>query len=104
MEEQYIIPKNVKSRFELIPGIGLKEVGIMLVGICIGASLGGLIYLIFKAKVALFIVTVFFGAIGFFIAKPHPVTGKNAIDLLKDIRDFKSKPRRYYYQFGQGRK
>lgn len=104
MEEQYVIPKNVRSRFELIPGIGWKEVWIILLGVCIGAAFGGLIYLVSKQLVALVIVTLFCATIGFFVAKPHPTTGKNALDLLKDVRDFKSKPRRYYYQFGQGRK
>ncbi|MGE7828543.1 PrgI family protein [Paenibacillus sp. NPDC093718] len=99
---EYFIPKNVKTRVELLPGFGIKELLIVLVGAVIGLILSFIIFFFSKSPMS-FLVVVLFAALSFFLAKPEPRTGRNALDLLKDIRSFKSKPSRYYYRFGEGR-
>jgi len=98
----YFIPKNVQSRFELFKGFGLPELGITLIFAISGLALGFILWLFFKSKI-LFFLFVPAGALGFFLAKPDPRRGKSPLSLIKDIRDFSIKQKRYFYRFGSGR-
>ncbi|WP_054029114.1 PrgI family protein [Bacillus sp. FJAT-28004] len=98
----YVVPKNVKSRFEIFNGFGMKELAMVLIGGLIGACLGLIIMFIVGSPLWLGL-TVPGGALGFFIGKPDPRTGRNTFDLINDVRRFKGKPTRYYYRFGDGR-
>ncbi|MFB8378177.1 PrgI family mobile element protein [Paenibacillus taichungensis] len=99
----YYVPKNVKSRFEIVPGIGIPELFVIVIAAGLGIGISFLLYLV-TSSVFSFIFAVFIAAIGVFIAKPHPVTGKNAISMLKDVQAYKMKQKRYYYRYGSGRK
>ncbi|MEN1990234.1 PrgI family protein [Paenibacillus hubeiensis] len=99
----YYIPKNVKTRFQIMPGIGWAELLLVLIGAGIGFGIGYGLFLL-TASVFSYVITAFFAALGFMIAKPHPVTGKNAVALIKDFQNFKSKQKRYYYRYGSGRR
>jgi hypothetical protein len=98
----YVIPKNISSRIEFFPGFGMKEVGIMLIGIVIGACIGAIGWFI-EGSPLWFGLIVPAGAFGFFLGKPNPRTGRNILDILKDQRDYKSKPQRYFYRYGSWR-
>lgn len=99
----YYVPKNVKSRFEIVPGIGIPELAVIFIGLLLGAAFSFVLYLI-TSSIFSFIFAVFFTAFGIFIAKPHPVTGKNALSMIKDLQAYKMKQKRYYYRYGSGRK
>jgi hypothetical protein len=98
----YFIPKNVKARFELFEGFGLKEAVIVIIGAFIGLSLGLILWFITN-KVFLLGFFVPGGAMGFLISKPNPRTGRNALDIIKDSRSYNSRPKRYFYRYGDGR-
>lgn len=99
----YLIPKNVKVRFEYFPGFG----NLQLIVTTIGLGIGFLFFWLFGFITESFfrvILIAFFGAMGFFISVSHPKTGRNLMDFIKDSRKFKSGVRRYTYIHGEGRK
>ena len=98
----YFIPKNVKTRFEFFDGYGLREAGITLIFTLCGLALGFILWLFFGRDILLFLFLPA-GALGFFLSKPDPRTGKSALMLIRDVRDFNSKQKRYFYRFGSGR-
>lgn len=100
---KYMIPKNVKTRFEFMEGFGWKELFITLLGALIGVCLF-FILLIFKFPVIIRLpLAIFPIGIAFFISKRDSRTNKSVIDLLKEFRDFSRKQRVYFYHFGTGR-
>ncbi|PAD71349.1 PrgI family protein [Paenibacillus campinasensis] len=99
---EYYIPKNVKARFEVVPGFGIKELGIVLSCAVIGLIVAAGIFSVSKSALSFLLVLVF-GGIGFVLSKPDPRTGRSPLSLYKDVRAYKSKPKRYYYRFGDGR-
>lgn len=99
----YFVPKNVKSRFEIVPGVGLPELTVILIAAAVGIGISYLLFLL-TSVIFCFVIAVFFSAFGIFVAKPHPVTGKNALTMLKDLQAYKLKQKRYYYRYGSGRK
>lgn len=98
----YVIPKNISTRIEFFPGFGMLEIGIMIIGVVIGACVAAIIWFI-QGSPLWFGLMVPSGAFGFFIGKPNPRTGRNVLDILKDQRDYKSKPQRYFYRYGSWR-
>lgn len=98
----YIVPKNVKTRFQIFEGFGWFELFLFLLGLGIGAMISGILYFVFRSLFC-FIFAVFGGAVGFFLGKPDPRTGRSALDLVNDYKDFNTRPKKYYYRFGRGR-
>jgi uncharacterized membrane protein YhiD involved in acid resistance len=98
----YLIPKNVKARFEFFSGFGFKELLWLLAGIGLGAGISMLVYLVTHSLFS-FIVTALFGTIGFIAGKPDPRTGLNGVDHFKAMRAFQSKRRLFFYRHGDGR-
>lgn len=98
----YVIPKNISTRIEFFPGFGMKEIGIMIIGAVIGACAAAIFWFL-QGSPLWFGIAVPTGAFGFFIGKPNPRTGRNILDIIKDQRDYKSKPQRYFYRYGSWR-
>lgn len=98
----YVIPKNINTRFEIFEGFGMRELAYIgltgLIGLCLG-----LIIWFFTKQPGWMGLAIPTGSIGFFFGKPNPRTGRNSFDLIRDIRRFNAKPKRYYYKFGDGR-
>lgn len=101
--QEYIIPKNVRTRVEFFSGFGFKELFLFLVGLGVGFLIFGAVYLLTDSLLS-FIFLGLGGGVGFFLGKPDPRTGKSALDLLTDYQSFNMKPKRYFYRFGGGRK
>ena len=98
----YLIPKNVKARFEFFTGFGFLELGLVIAGLVTGAMVFGVLYLITGSLFA-FITVIAGGAAGFFLGKRDPRTGMSAMVLFKSWKVFQSKQKRYFYRFGHGR-
>lgn len=98
----YIVPKNVKVRFEIFDGFGIKELAYLLACALIGVCFGLIVWFISGSPLWMGLV-VPFGAFGYFFGVPNPRTGRNSFDLLYDVRRFKRRQKRYYYKFGSGR-
>lgn len=100
--EEYLIPKNVKARFEFFEGFGFLELGVTLVGLAAGGLLSGIVYLITESAAS--ILFAGFGAAGGFVAsRPIPHLGMNALQLFRYSQKYRSQPKRYLYRFGSGR-
>lgn len=102
-ENPYLIPKNIKARFEVIPGIGWREIFVTLIGLIIGLLLFVLLGAFSVPIIVRMFITAVCAAIGYGISVPNPRTGFNLLDILKLMRRFNSKTKRYYYVFGEGR-
>lgn len=101
-KDEYIIPKNVNTRFEFFAGFGWIELFVTALGILVG----GLVFLVmgmFNHSPFRIVVIALGGAAGFMISYADPRTGKNVISFFKDYKKFTSTPRRYKYKFGEGR-
>lgn len=98
----FLIPKNVRTRFEFFNGFGFKELFYLVAGIVVGGSISTLIYLITHSLFS-FLIAAVFGAIGFIAGKPDPRTGLNGLNHFKAMRAFQSKKKLFFYRHGDGR-
>ena len=101
--DDFIVPKNVKSRFEFFPSFGWKELIFLLLGTVTGLLISGIIFMV-SHHLAAFLAIPIGAALGFLIGKPDPRTGKNLLTLIKDFKDFQTRPKRYHFRYGEGRK
>lgn len=100
---EYLIPENVKTRFEFFPGLGWKELFITL----IGGIFGTIVFFIlsmFVGHPARLLVIPIITLFGYMFSKPDPRTGMSFLDLLQNFRQFKTRTKKYYYVFGSGRR
>ncbi|MEC3018351.1 PrgI family protein [Bacillus cereus] len=102
-ENPYLIPKNIKARFELIPGFGWREIFVTFTGLVIGLLLLLLLGVFGVPFILRLFLTVLCAGVGYGISVPNPRTGLNLLDILKMMKQFRAKPKRYYYVFGEGR-
>jgi hypothetical protein len=93
----------VKTRLEIFPGFGLKELAIVLVAAVFGLAIA-LVLFFFTNGIYWFLLVIPFGFGGFMIGKPIARTGRSGLDLVRDTRNYRSKPNTYYYRFGDGRR
>ena len=98
----FLIPKNVRARFEFFQGFGFRELFLLLASLIIGAAISIPLFLITRSPFA-FIFAALFGTIGFVAGKPDPRTGMNGLDHFKAMRAFQSKRKLYFYRYGDGR-
>lgn len=98
----YIIPANVKTRFEIFEGFGFRELIYLLLAAIMGLCLGLIVWFI-SGQIFWLGLAVPGGALGFLFGKPNPRTGRNTFHIIQDIRNFNRRPKRYYYRFGDGR-
>lgn len=103
---EYLIPANVKSRFEFFEGWGLKELMITVLATLIGVAVCTLLFFVFwpfKWKVFVYLLVPLFTGIGFALTNRDPRIGRNALELIKDRRNYANKPNLYMYRHGSGR-
>lgn len=97
----YLIPRNVTQKFEFFPGFSWLELGLTLAG----AAAGILLFVIvgvFTDSLARVLIVAFTTAVGFFVSKGDPRTGKTLLSLINDAKAWKTSQRRYFYYFGTG--
>lgn len=99
----YMIPKNVDSRFEFFTGFGWRELFITLAGVAVGFLLFFGIGLLISHLLIRLIVLVIPAFVAFLASAPNPRSGKALMDYFKDLKIYKSKQKRYFYRFGEGR-
>lgn len=97
----YLIPKNVKAKFQFFTGFGWLEIFIVVTGFLIGVFLFLFLGLFTKSFLRIFVV-VLFTTLGFGLVSPDPKTGTCLLKLLKDFKAYKAKPKRYLYIYGRG--
>lgn len=102
MSYLYLVPKNVKTRFEFFTGFGWKELFITLIGFVIGVALFFIIGLITKSMLRILILIIPTIA-AFMICRADPRTGLNLLQLINNFKNFKTKTQTYFYIFGEGR-
>lgn len=99
MEEQYYefyIPKNVSTRFELIKGIGIKE----LIYTGIAAMIGVFIAIVLNKITNNYLLSVSAVAVlggGTFVVNIKDNNNQSVVDLVKSIIKFYSSQKFYKY-------
>ena len=99
----YVIPKNVKTRYELFTGIGFKELLITAVGTLIGIVIFFLASLLKFPVPLTVIISVIFPAAAFLLSISNPRTNMSLLTMIKYFRIYKTRQKRYFYVFGGGR-
>lgn len=100
----YLIPRNVGGRFEFFEGFGIKELIFCALGALIGLGLTFLLDLFSVSRFVKILPVPAITAVVFFIVKVDPRLGTSMISSFINQKKFISKPRRYFYIFGEGRK
>ena len=97
-ENKYLVPANVTARFEFFTGFGVKElIYCLIVGaaaLAVALIFGFLLSMIVK-------VVIVAGSIGatFFCVQKNPMTGMSILDLIKSIKAFANKQKRFLYAY-----
>ncbi|MCX7884648.1 MAG: hypothetical protein N2448_06425 [Caloramator sp.] len=96
----YIIPRNVKTRFEFFTGYGWFEIFVLALGFCVGFCFFKIIGAFTKSPARLFLIVICTAA-SFFLVSPDPKTGSSLLKMYKNFKSYKSKQKRYLYVFGR---
>lgn len=99
----YLVPKNVGARFEFIEGFGIKELIYCAIGGLFGLGITFVIS-IFTASFFKFLPIPFFIAITFMAVRVDSRLGSSILQNFLTQYKFQSKPRKYDYIYGEGRK
>lgn len=102
-EYDYIIPKKINTRFEFFPGIGFPELIIIVVGLLIATIFFFAIGLFTQSLIRVLVFLPGF-LIPFALVYQDPRNGISLLKILRDVKIFNSRPKRYTYIHGKGRK
>lgn len=96
MSHEYHIPRNISKKFEFFPGWGIKELIITALGAGIGWLLSFIVYFITpKAIFIRYLIIFFIALISYVSTLPIMPDGSNTLDMLKNIKYYRSRPRLY---------
>lgn len=96
---RYLIPKPIQQQYQLFPGWGLAQIGLVAAGVAVGAVwFAGLTVLHAGPTALRLIIGVFFVGIAGFLAFPPPHEAPLYTRLLAAWR-FYHAPRRYLYDW-----
>ncbi|RDB32096.1 hypothetical protein [Exiguobacterium sp. RIT594] len=96
-ETKYIIPKNIKARFEIF-GIGLREIIAILIAGIVGLVIISTVDLIIDVKgLVKALVVLVFGGVSFLLIVEDPREGVSVIKFVQYYKDFLKRPRKYLY-------
>jgi hypothetical protein len=98
---QYLIPKPTRRSYEVMPGWGLVEFGLIGAGAGIGAALFGLTGLLGLPIPVSAIAGILPVAVGGFLAFPPPA-GEPMYRQVVAAKAYLSRPKRMLYDWGAG--
>jgi len=101
-EYEFLIPKKINTRFEFFPGIGIIEIIIISVGLLIATIIFLLFGIFTSSMLRIFIFLPGF-LIPFGLVYQDPRNNISLLKILKDVKNFNSKPKTYKYIHGKGR-
>ncbi|MBS3949559.1 MAG: hypothetical protein KGZ53_02685 [Peptococcaceae bacterium] len=91
----YLVPKNVRARFELVPGFGIPELALCAVGLVVGATLGFVFSLFNASPLVRMVLLVVPTGFMFFATRPG-LEGESLFGLVVLYRRWKTGQRRYF--------
>ena len=99
----YLIPRNVRQRFEFFPGMGYKELFMVLGGFVIGLCCFFLLGL-FTGSAARLLIVGLTTSMGYFLGRAEPRSQKTVMSMIKDAKHWKLTQQTYLYVVGKGGK
>lgn len=100
---QYLVPSNVKTRFQFFPGFGWKELFILLLGIALGVVLFILLGVVIGNVIIRLIFSIIPPVFAFVVTRQDERTGQSLLNLIKDLKAYNLRQKRYQYHHGRGR-
>ncbi|MBT9177393.1 MAG: hypothetical protein DDT20_01726 [Firmicutes bacterium] len=91
----YLVPKNVRARFELVPGFGIPELALCGVGLVVGAALGFVASLFGASPIVRMALLVLPTGFMFFATRPG-LEGESLFGLAVLYHRWKTSQRRYF--------
>lgn len=91
----YLVPKNVRARFELVPGFGIPELALCGVGLVVGAVLGFVTSLFGASSLVKMVLLVVPTGFMFFVTRVGS-EGESLFDLVVLYRKWRTSQRRYF--------
>ena len=95
---RYLIPKPIQRQYEVFPGWGFTQIGIVVAGLVLGAGFVAGLTLIHLGWAIRLVVGVFFVGVAGFLAFPPPHEAPLYTRLTSAWR-FYHAPRRYLYDW-----
>lgn len=97
---RYLIPRRITQRYEFFTGIGWREVQVLFMGLVCGGAwfLGS--HLLYESLLVQVLPGVFSLSLTYFLVRPFP-DGTRLLDLLRAIKRFYTRPRRYLYDWSR---
>lgn len=96
----YLIPKNVNTRFEFKDGFGWRELGIMLIGGAVAATLFFILTLFDPHPILRVFISALPIAVAFLLIQPHPATKVSNLETIRFQIHFRRSKKRYLYVYG----
>jgi hypothetical protein len=91
----YLVPKNVKARFELLPGFGLPEIALCAGGLAVGFVLSLLVSLLGASALIRMVLVVVPAGFMFFVTRAGS-EGESLFGLVLSYRRWKTGQRRFF--------
>ena len=91
----YLVPKNVRARFELVPGFGLPELALCGVGLVVGGLIGFVASLFGASPLVRMVFLVVPAGFMFFVTRVGS-EGESLFGLVVFYRRWKFNQRRYF--------
>lgn len=93
----FYIPKNVSTRFEIVKGIGIREIIYVAIAIGIGVLIGYIVNLLTHHFVLALSIVVLLGG-GTYIFNIRDNNNQSVVSYVKDIVRFSSAQKFYPYR------
>ncbi len=100
--KDYLIPSNVKSRFEFFPGFGWIELGLTVGGIMVGGILYFLIGFLNQSFIVRFLPGVIITSVMFLGSVQNPRTGFSPFSFFRRQKRYQQQQNRFRYVFCSG--
>jgi len=91
----YLVPKNVRARFELVPGFGLPELLLCGSGLAVGAGIGFVVSLLGVSALVRMVLLVVPTGFMFFVTRGGS-DGDSLFTLVMLYRQWKTNQKRYF--------
>lgn len=98
----YLIPENVKSKFEFFKGFGWKELFLNVLFVAVGLFITFLLKFLFNNPIT-YLPLVFFSVGGFFVTRHDERFGTSLFGMIINYQKYSKRRNLYFFHFGKGR-
>jgi len=97
---EYLIPRRIDQGYQFVPGWGLRQAGVVVASVAVGAVIGLIAHLLRLPAPVQVVPGILLGGAGVMAARPLP-DGSTLMDLLAAARDWSRRPKQYLYNWSR---